>query len=106
VCLCAPAKGTSLALGLVQFGIGLVGAILAEVFSHVLRDQKVSQFNDACLIMIGLCLLGGVFAALSLKEDTRIGGLLEYPENSLRVVILKQLIDKDELEDIIKDLEE
>lgn len=106
VCLTAQAKGTSLALGLVQFGIGLVGAILAEVFSHVLKDQKVSQFDTACLIMIGLCLLGGVFAVLSLIEDTRIGGLLEYPENSLRVIILKQMIDKDELEDTIREYEE
>lgn len=56
--------------------------------------------------MAVLSIIGCGVAALGYKEDQRIGGLLERPENGLRVQALKRLIDKEELYDILEEIEE
>lgn len=106
VCLATPAEGTALALGLVQFGTASIGALLAELFSKILEDQKHEEFDTALLIMAGFSLIGCGISVIGYKEDQRIGGLLERPENGLRVQAIKRLIDREELYDIIEEIEE
>lgn len=105
MCLATPAEGTALALGLVQLGTAGIGAILAELFSIILEGQKAEEFNRALLIMAGFSVLGCVVSVIGYKEDERIGGLLERPENGFRVQAIKMMIDKGELYGMIEELE-
>ena len=56
--------------------------------------------------MAGFSLIGCVISVIGYREDQRIGGLLEKPENGPRVQALKKLIDKGELYDILEEIEE
>lgn len=105
VCLASQASGTPLALGLVQFGSALVGAILNFAFSFVFKEQKAANFNTALLIMVVYSMIGCGISILSYHEDARTGGMLELPENSYKAILLKQMIDKNELLPLIKELE-
>lgn len=55
--------------------------------------------------MILFSIVGCLISYLNYREDARTGSILEYPENSFRVQILKQMIDRDELMPLIKELE-
>lgn len=69
VCLATPGEATPLALGLVQFGMAGIGALLAELFSKILEDQKHEEFDTALLIMAGFSFIGCIVSVLGYRED-------------------------------------
>lgn len=92
--LSIPKDAISVGYGISSLSQSVVMFVLPSIIGKLITDNTPYEFNQALLVCIGLASLGVVLTLFVVILDFKNGGLLHYPENSIKSKKAKRRIDE------------
>lgn len=93
IALVTPQSSVPLAFCITELSSNLLTALISYIFGEIIGDERSESYQILVLFMVLFCLFGLIVCFWTMKEDRKRGGLLELPENELKAVGMKKIID-------------
>ena len=94
--LCVPSRGAALAFGMATSVQNVLIATLPLYFGAINKDRSVRSYNLSLYSLIVMCIISGVLSLWVTIYDLKRGsGLINLPENSKKVEVLRNKIEAD-----------
>lgn len=91
--LVTPESSVPLAFCIAELSSNLITAGISYIFGEIIENEKKENFQILIVIMICFCCVGMITTIYTYFQDKRRGGILELPENELKAIGIKKIID-------------